>query len=174
MREPNQQQRLFYKYYVLNGAHKGAGSKSAREANYSSKNAGAIASQLLKRTDAQKWIDIEIQALADKVEMETTEIIRRYQDMARKQGDYSNATVTESERALKQLGKYKNMQGFAEKVIIEQQVPFDGLSLEELRELKKYIQEKGRLPKGTRLPDIRTAIGYISERLSEKSGTGNN
>lgn len=166
MREPNQQQRLFYKYYVLNGAHRGAGSKSAREANYSSNNAGAIASQLLKRPDAQKWIDLEQKALADKVEMETTEIIKRYEDMARKKGDYENASVTEAERALKQLGKYKNMPGFAEKVIIEEREPYDGWTLEELLEYKTTK----KVPKGKKLPNIRASRGFISRILSEESG----
>jgi len=166
MREPNQQQRLFYKYYVLHGACKGAGSKAAREANYSSKNAGSIASELLKRPDAQKWIDIEKQLLSEKVEMESSEIIRRYQDMARKEGDYSAATVTESERALKQLGKYKNMSGFADKVIIEEREPFDDWKLEELIEYKRT----GKVPQGKKLPNIRASRGFISRILSEKSG----
>jgi len=166
MREPNQQQRLFYKYYVLYGACKGAGSKAAREANYSSKNAGGAASQLLKRPDAQKWIELEKEALADKVEMTTTEIIKRYQDMARKQGDYEDATVTEAERALKQLGKYKNMQGFAEKVIIEEREPFDDWTLPELIEYR----ETGKVPQGKKLPNIGASRGFISRLLSEESG----
>jgi len=170
MREPNQQQRLFYKYYVLYGACKGAGSKAAREANYSSKNAGGIASQLLKRPDAQKWIELEKKALADKVEMTTTEIIKRYQDMARKQGDYEDATVTEAERALKQLGKYKSMQGFTDKLVIEHKVPFNDWTVEER---DAYI-EKGIVPKGRRLPEIEGLSPIVSGKISEKSGTNFN
>jgi len=169
MREPNQQQRLFYKYYVLYGACKGAGSKAAREANYSSKNAGGAASQLLKRPDAQKWIELEKKALAEKVEMETTEIISRYQDMARKMGDYSNATVTEAERALKQLGKYKSMQGFTDKVIIEKEIPFKSKEIWTVEALIEFIQT-GKMPEGAELPNLESISPLISRILSQKSG----
>lgn len=170
MREPNQQQHLFYKYYALYGGGKGAGSKAAREAGYSTKNAGGAASQLLKRPDAQKWIDLEKKALADKVEMETVEIISRYQDMARMEGDYEEASVADAERALKQLGKYKSMRGFAEKLIIEHKVPFQDWSVEER---DAYI-EKGIVPKGRRLPEIEGIGPIISGTISEKSRAGNN
>ena len=159
----------FCKLIAPNYGEWGAGTRAARDAGYPKTTARQVANKLLKKPEIIAQIEEEQKKLAEEVDkrMSTQEIIDRYVDMARKKGDYSNATVTEAERALKQLGKYKNMQGFAEKVIIEEREPFDDWSLEELLEYKAT----GKVPKGKKFPDIKSARGFISRILSEESGT---
>jgi len=164
----------FCEFYVIAGCRKGVGAQAARDAGYPEKSAKAIASQLLKKPKIQKRIEEKVKEVASKVKMTADQAIQNIQDMANKRGKFSDTKPKECLAANIVICKIKGVKGLADKIVIEDRIPFDDMTLEELRALKKYIQEKGRLPKGTRLPDIRTAIGYISERLSEKSGTGNN
>lgn len=170
MRALTQQQIAFCKYYALYGGQRGAGAKAAKEAQYSAKSANSTAYHLLKKPEIQKRIEEEKKALADKVEMTTIEIISRYQDMAKIQGDYTKATVADAERALRQLAKYKSMRGFTDKLVIEHKIPFNDWTVEER---DAYI-EKGIVPRGRRLPEIEGISPIISREISEKSGTGNN
>ena len=169
-RELTQQQIAFCKYYALYGGVKGAGTKSAKEARYKPKGAASMAYHLLKRPEIKERIEEEKKALADKVEMTAQDAIKNIQDCANKQGKFESASEKVALDANVLICKIKGVQGLADKVVIEQKIPYDNWSLEELRELKRT----GKVPRGKKIPDIRTISGFISERLSEKSGTGNN
>lgn len=162
----------FCKLIAPNYGDRGAGTKAAREAGWAKSSARQIACRLLKDPRIIKQIEIEQKLLAEAVDrkMSTQEVIDRYVDMARMTGDYGEASVTEAERALKQLGKYKSMQGFTDKLVIEHKIPFRDWSVEQIDD---FI-EKGIVPKGKRLPKVE-GIGQIgSGGISEKSGAGNN
>jgi len=164
----------FCEFYVIAGCKKGVGAQAARDAGYPEKSAKAIASQLLKKPKIQKRIEEKIKEVASKVKMTADEAIQNIQDMANKRGKWAEASDTVSLNANINVCKIKGVKGLADKNVIEEEIPFDGLSLEELRALKKYLEEKNRFPRGTRLPDIRTVVGYLSERLPKESGTGDN
>jgi len=160
------QQEAFCKLYALYG--KGGGTRAAKEAGYSNKSAKTTASQLLKDQRIQKRIEVERGEVKNKVDMTTKEVIERFQDIARRHGDYTNASVKDSSEALKQIGKYLQMQGFADKIIVEREVPFKNWLLEEINEYNKT----GKVPKGKRLPDLQGLGEIIVAGKPPLSGTG--
>lgn len=162
----------FCKLIAPNYGERGAGTKAARDAGYPKTTARQAARNLLKKPEIIAQIEEEQKKLAEEVDkkMSTQEVIDRYVDMARRKGDYSDASVTEAERGLKQLGKYKQMQGFTDKLVIEHKPLFQDWSVEQIDD---FI-EKGIVPKGKRLPKIEGISQIGSGGISEKSGTGNN
>lgn len=163
----NLQHDKFAYRYALYGGQKGDGAKAGRDAGFKDPHA---ATRLLKNPKIRERVEYYKKKIKEEIEMQPKEIIARLQKIARREEPYEKASAKDSREALKDLGKYHSMPGFAEKVIIEQKVPFEDWSLEELRELKRT----GKVPRGKKVPDIRAVGGFISGILSEKSGTGNN
>ena len=173
MRELTLKEDAFCEAYILLGESR-AGAKAARKAGYSEKSAKAIASYLLKKPEIRQRIEEKRKELAKKSTMSAEDAIRNIQDIANKEGKWEGASAKDSLNANITICKIKGVKGLADKVVIEERIPFDRMSLEELRAIKKYLEETNRFPKGARPPEIGTVTGWLSERLSEKSGTGDN
>jgi len=173
MKGLNLKEEAFCQNYVRLGEER-KGAEAARQAKYSPKSAKAIASQLLKRPEIQQRIEEVRKELSKKISMTAEQAIQNIQNMANREGKFDDTKPKEALAANITICKIKGVKGLADKVVIEEKIPFDGLGLEELRAIKKYLEEKNRFPKGASPPDIRTVAGYLSERLPKESGTGDN
>jgi len=153
--------RFCYYYALYDGGH-GAGAKSGREAGFKDPH---ISTRLLRNPEITKRIEEYKVKIKEEVEMSAKDIIARLQKVAKREKPY-DGSVKDAREALKDLAKYKGIEGFTDKLIIEHKDPFANLTWEELIALR----DKGIIPKGFRPPEITMLGQIISGGKPEKSG----
>jgi len=160
-----QQDKWCYYYALYEGQH-GAQAKANKAAEFKDPHTG---SRLLKNPEIIKKIEEYKVKIKEEVEMSAKDIIARLQKVAKREVPY-DGSVKDAREALKDLAKYKGIEGFTDKLVIEHRDPFAKLTWEELIALR----DKGIIPKGFRPPEITMLSQIISGGKPEESGETSN
>lgn len=142
----------------------------AAKAGYKEKSAQHAAWELEKRPNVQLAIEYFREKLVEEVDMDVKEIIKRMEQVARKQGAYAEKADNKTcLKALEDLAKIQGVEGLSEVVKIQYD-PLDGLKLEEIREIAAGKIPTGR--SGAFVEDLRRRISEVIAKKHRASSDG--